>query len=151
MADLPQHEAEPLIARTKYVPGNLNLQPRKNHAGYVSASTRADDDTGATIPGLTIEIELKAPLLVDVCKHIVSIYLLRGGIKWRVYQIEVQPPGKRSHNEPGNAVYGPHEHIGDKVAPYAGTPISCATTLDELFEIFCLKANISFTGKIIQP
>lgn len=111
MADLPHAEAEPLIALRKVARGDLRLQPRRNHSGYLSAAVRAEDEADATIPGVTVELELKTPLLVESCKNIASIYLLRSGVKYRVYQIEVQPADKRSHNAPGNAIYGLHEHV----------------------------------------
>ncbi|MGE8451753.1 MAG: hypothetical protein ACN6OP_14235 [Pseudomonadales bacterium] len=151
MADLPRREAEPLIALSKYVRGDLHLQTRKNHAGYMSAAARPEDLFDATIPGLTVELELKAPLLVDACKNIASLYLLRNGVKYRVYQLEIQPPTKRSHNEPGNVLYGPHQHIGDQVITYDTAKASCSTPIEKLFELFCLEANITFTGKIVLP
>ncbi|WP_354684414.1 hypothetical protein [Cupriavidus necator] len=151
MAQLPRNEAEPLIALRKFVGSDLHLQPRKNHAGYVSGAARPEDEFGATLPGLTVELELKAPLLVDACKHIVTLFLLKNGVKYRVYQFEVQPPSKRSHNEPGNAIFGPHEHRGDEVIAYDRAEVHCGTPVETLFELFCSEANISFTGKIILP
>jgi len=112
---------------------------------------RAEDEFGATLPGLTIEIEMKAPLLVDACKHIATLFLLKGGVKYRVYQLEVQPPHKRSHNEPGNTLFGPHQHRGDEVLAYNASKVTCNTPVEALFELFCSEANISFTGKITLP
>lgn len=151
MAELQRREAEPLIAISKFVAGDLHLQPRKNHAGYMSAAVRPEDMFGATIPGLTVELELKTPLLVDACKHIASVYLLRNAVKYRVYQLEVQPAGKRSHNEPGNTLYGPHQHIGDAALAYDPQKLSCGTPIEDFFKLFCVEANITFTGKIILP
>ncbi len=136
---------------SKYVGSDLHLQPRRNHAGYTSASARPDDMFGATIPGLTVELELKAPSLIDACKNIASIYLSRHGVKYRVYQLEVQPAAKRSHNEPGNTLYGPHQHIGDCALEYDHSKVSCSTPIDDFFRLFCAEANITFTGKIVLP
>lgn len=135
----------------KSVRGDLHLRPRNNHAGYIAAAVRPEDETAASIPGLTVELELKIPLRVDACKNTASIYLLRSGVKYRVYQIEIQPVAKRSHNAPGNIIYGPHEHIGDQVKVYEGPPLSCSTPIEPLFQIFCRKANIGFTGNILLP
>lgn len=151
MPDLAFAEAENLIALAKVVNVDLALSPRKNHAGYLIASARVEDEFGATIPGMTVEIEAKAPLLIDACRNTVSLFVLRRAVKWRVHQIEIQPSGKRSHNELGKTIYGPHEHRGDKAQPLHDTNVSCDTSLGDLFALLCLRSNISFNGRVILP
>lgn len=132
---------------SKYVGSDLHLQPRRNHAGYTSASARPDDMFGATIPGLTVELELKAPSLIDACKNIASIYLSRHGVKYRVYQLEVQPAAKRSHNEPGNTLYGPHQHIGDCALEYDHSKVSCSTPIDDFLGYSAQKRTSLSPGR----
>jgi hypothetical protein len=151
MADLPRNEAEVLIGLRKFVHGDFILQPRKNHAGYLAAAIRPEDEFDATIPGVTIEIEVKAPTLIATCLNMVSVYQLRNGVKYRAHQIEVQPMTKRSHNGPTGPIYGPHEHRGDSVEALRDVPLSCDTSLDEFFAVFCSRSNISFSGKIVLP
>ncbi len=151
MPDLAAAEAEKLIAIAKVLNGNLELTPRKNHVGYLIASARVEDEFGATIPGMTVELEAKAPLLIDACRNTVSVFVLRKAVKWRVHQIEIQPVGKRTHNEPGNTIYGPHEHRGDKAQGLQGYNVSCDTSLSDLFAILCERSNICFSGRIILP
>ncbi|MGS1060563.1 hypothetical protein [Burkholderia glumae] len=147
MPDLPRVEAESHIATAKYIHGDIELKPRKNHAGYQLAVVRPEDELGATLPGLTVEVETKAPLMVDACRTTVSLFLLHQGVKWRVHQIEVQPSSKRSHNGSGGALYGPHEHRGDEVLAIEG--LSCETPLANLFALFCERSNIKFDGCIL--
>ncbi|MBU9581345.1 hypothetical protein [Burkholderia multivorans] len=151
MPDLSRAEAEPLIAMKKALRGDIALTPRKNHAGYLLAILRPEDELGATIPGMTIEVETKAPLLVDACRTTATVFVLRHGAKWRVHQIEVQPAHRRSHNGPAGALYGPHEHRGDTTLPLDDVALSCQTPLDEFFAVFCKRSNISFDGSIYIP
>ena len=148
MPDLSRVEAEPLIALKKILRGDIELKARKNHAGYLQAILRPEDDLGATVPGMTIEVETKAPLLVDACRTTATLFVLRQGVKWRVHQIEVQPPHKRTHNGVGGALYGPHAHRGDATLPLEDVTLSCQTPLDEFFAVFCERSNISFDGSI---
>ncbi|WP_244135787.1 hypothetical protein [Burkholderia seminalis] len=148
MPDLSGVEAEPLIAMQKILRGDIELHPRKNHAGYYHAILRPEDELGATMPGMTIEVETKAPLLIDACRTTATLFLLRQGVKWRVHQIEVQPPHKRTHNGTSGPLYGPHEHRGDATFPLEGMALSCQTPLDEFFAVFCKRSNISFDGRI---
>ncbi|HDR8933001.1 hypothetical protein [Burkholderia vietnamiensis] len=149
MPDLSRAEAEPLIAIKKVLHGDIELKARKNHAGYLLAMLRPEDELGATLPGMTIELETKAALLVDACRTTATLFVLRQGVKWRVHQIEVQPSHKRSHNSPSGPLYGPHEHRGDATLPLEDVTLSCQTPLDELFAVFCKRSNISFDGSIL--
>ncbi|HDR9087172.1 TPA: hypothetical protein QDB10_003085 [Burkholderia vietnamiensis] len=149
MPDLSRAEAEPLIAMKKVLRGDIELKARKNHAGYLMAMLRPEDELGATLPGMTIELETKAALLVDACRTTATLFVLRQGVKWRVHQIEVQPRHKRSHNGPSGPLYGPHEHRGDETLPLEDVTLSCQTPLDELFAVFCKSSNMSFDGSIL--
>ncbi|KKL34010.1 hypothetical protein WR30_26110 [Burkholderia contaminans FFH2055] len=148
MPDLSRAEAEPLIAMTKILRANVELKARKNHAGYLLAVLRPEDELGATLPGMTVEVETKAAMLVDACRTTATLFVLRQGVKWRVHQIEVQPAHKRSHNGKTGVLYGPHEHRGDETLALDDVALSCQTPLDELFAVFCTRSNISFDGSI---
>ncbi|WP_246326971.1 hypothetical protein [Burkholderia guangdongensis] len=148
MPDLSRAEAERLIAMKKILRGDVELKARKNHAGYLLAILRPEDDLGATLPGMTVEIETKAPLIIDACRTTATLFVLRQGVKWRVHQIEVQPTHKRSHNAPGGPLYGPHEHRGDETLALEDVTLSCQTPLEEFFAVFCKRSNISFDGSI---
>ncbi|KVF97004.1 hypothetical protein WJ21_16680 [Burkholderia vietnamiensis] len=147
MPDLSRAEAEPLIAVAKILRGDIDLKPRKNHAGYLLAIVRPEDELGATLPGMTVEVETKAPLVIDACRTTATLFVLRHGVKWRVHQIEVQPQHRRTHNGPSGPIYGPHEHRGDETLRLVES-LSCQTPLDELFALFCKRSNISFDGSI---
>jgi hypothetical protein len=69
------------------------------------------DGAGVTMPGLTVQIEIKSPIVAVSCFFLLSIMRLAGRERRPVYQLEVTPNGRRSHN--GRIpIYGPHEHVG---------------------------------------
>lgn len=70
------------------------------------------DEHGVFFPGLTAEIEVKAAIVAAQCLFQFSIRQKKGKLKELVYQLEVAPPSKRTHNGV-QALYGPHEHVGD--------------------------------------
>ncbi|RAQ93318.1 hypothetical protein A4G86_27215 [Burkholderia pseudomallei] len=148
MPDLARAEAEPLIAMRKILHGDIELTARKNHAGYLAAVLRPEDELGGTLPGMTVEVEMKAAMLIDACRTSATLFVLRQGVKWRVHQIEVQPAHKRSHNAPAGPLYGPHEHRGDEALSLEDVTLSCQTPLSEVFAVFCNRSNISFDGSI---
>lgn len=107
-------EAVAIAAVPKAAAGPLIWQPRSNHAGHVIAASIAVDSQGITLPGQVIAIEVRAPVVVDSCLYLFTLFKLVNGQRRRVYQLEVVPASKRSHNEPAGALYGPHEHWGDE-------------------------------------
>lgn len=89
--------------------------PRANHAGNVIAVSVLLDAEGITMPGFTVQLEARAPVVVDSCLFLFSIMLRTQKGQRRVYQLEICPAGKRSHNGKTGPLYGPHEHLG--IAP----------------------------------
>ena len=108
-------EIAALLAQPKGTVEPLEFEDRTNHAGHQSAVAVLTDAEGATLPGLTIQLEVKASATTDRCLYFFSIMLRHGQTRHRIYQLEVCPSNKRSHNGPGLVLYGPHEHVGDLV------------------------------------
>jgi len=111
----PANSTAPLIEAMLNAPKTAlrwsGWQPRMNHAGHLIGVADLVDAAGITLPGLTVQIEIKAPILVVSCLYLFSIMQLAGKERRPVYQLEVTPAGKRSHN--GLVpLYGPHEHVG---------------------------------------
>lgn len=111
----PAHSPDPLVEAmlhaTKTAVRWTGWQPRVNHAGHLVGTAELLDGNGITIPGLTVQIEIKSPVVVVSCLYLFSIMQLKGRERRRVYQLEVTPQGKRTHNGP-TPLYGPHEHVG---------------------------------------
>lgn len=106
-------EIEALLAQPKGIVGHLGFEDRTNHAGHQCAVAVLTGAEGSTLPGLTIQLEVKASAATDRCLYFFSIMLRQGQTRRRIYQLEVCPANKRSHNGPGLVLYGPHEHVGD--------------------------------------
>jgi len=88
------------------------LIERSNHAGHLLGVAELVDGNGITLPGITLQIEVKAPAETDRCLYQFSIMQLRHRKRHRLYQLEVAPRSKRTHNGI-NPIHGPHEHLGD--------------------------------------
>lgn len=102
-----------LVALPKIAHNWTGFQKRNNHAGSVIGSAQLSDSNNIFIPGTTLEIELKAPIVTDRCLFLFTIMRRKGLLpRQRIVQLEVCPTDKRSHN--GLApIYGPHLHMGD--------------------------------------
>lgn len=105
------------IARPKLTLRSPIWTPRSNHAGHLIATADLIDDSFATIPGLTVQFEVKAPVVVDSCLYLFSIMRLRSNSprspqRRPILQLEVAPYAKRTHNGTP-PIYGPHLHVAD--------------------------------------
>ena len=89
------------------------MQQRHNHAGHLIGVAELVDQNGITLPGITLQIEVKAPIDSARCLFLFSIMQLRNRKRSRLYQLEVAPSSKRTHNGL-LPLYGPHEHIGEE-------------------------------------
>lgn len=99
---------------------------RSNHAGHRWCVTTLHDRFGIALPGLTVQFEARAPVRVEACLFLFSIYRSTKFGRHRVYQIEVCPEGKRSHRMPdGTFLFGPHEHWGEPGAPVDPLGLTC--------------------------
>jgi len=104
-------EARQLISRPKFVRNWSGFKKRDNHAGHVIGSAIIVDENGISIPGVTIDIEVKAPVVVvGRCLVLFTLRKRDGKNRPRIFQLEVCPRDKRSHNGL-TTLYGPHEHI----------------------------------------
>jgi len=150
MSDLPKSQALLVLAQPKFCVVNLTWADRSNHMGFLIASAQPEDETGAIIPGLTMQLEIKRPIVVNRCQYEFGLFLLEHGSRRRVYQLNVTPRDKRSHNHVSGPLYGPHEHIGDSVEAVVDPNIQCGQ-LDVAFRLFCLRTNLTFTGQLNSP
>lgn len=97
------------------------FRQRDNHASHVIGVAELIDAKSITLPGYTLQIEVKAPIDSERCLYLFSIMHLVKGRRIRVYQLEVVPANKRSHNGL-TTIYGPHEHLGEEEP----TPVACS-------------------------
>lgn len=150
MSDVSEERAREIMAVTKYCDASLEWAERKNHAGSLMAVSQVEDDTGALIPGLTIQLEMKRPIVVDRCYYDLGLFLLDAGVRRRVYQLNVTPLDKRSHNGVNQVLFGPHEHIGALVVGVTAPGIQCGE-IHAAFAFYSQRINLRFTGTLGSP
>lgn len=67
--------------------------PRSNHAGHIVATADLLDQSFVTIPGITVQLEVKSPVAVDSCLYLFSIMQLQAKKRTCLFQLEVAPHG----------------------------------------------------------
>lgn len=97
MSDISHDRALELMAVPKLCAASFAWGERDNHAGLLLASAQPEDETGAIPPGLTLQLVVKRPVVVDRCLYEFGLFQLEQGIRRRVYQLNVSPADKRSH------------------------------------------------------
>jgi len=150
MSDLSHDQALQLMAVPKLCSTSLVWSNRDNHVGLLLALTQPEDESGAILPGLTLQLEIKRPIVVDRCLYEFGLFLLEHGVRRRVYQLNVSPADKRSHNGPRGALYGPHEHLGNQVLPIDDPDIACGRP-DVAFAFYCSRISLVFSGSFNSP
>lgn len=150
MSDLNHDQALQLMALPKLCSASLIWSERDNHVGLMLASAQPEDESGAILPGLTLQLEIKRPIVVDRCLYEFGLFLLEHGVRRRVYQLNVSPADKRSHNGPLGPMYGPHEHVGNRVLPIDDPDVACGRS-DVAFAYYCRRINLAFSGALNSP
>lgn len=150
MSDVNHDQAVELMALPKLCSATLTWSERDNHVGLLLASAQPEDNTGAILPGLTLQLEIKRPIVVDRCLYEFGLFLLEHGVRRRVYQLNVSPADKRSHNGPLGPIYGPHEHVGNRVLPIDDPDVACGRP-DVAFAYYCRRISLVFSGAFNSP
>lgn len=120
----------------------LNWMPKPNHAGSVVCASVLFDTNEVAIPGLTMALEAKAPIVTDQCLFLFSLFQQGpGGRKFRRYQLEVCPKGKLSHSELTRQIFGPHEHVEELTHPITDAGVDC-TDWQYCYEWFKQRCNL---------
>lgn len=150
MSDLNHDHAVQIMATPKLCSALLIWSERDNHVGLMLATAQPEDESGAILPGLTLQFEIKRPIVVDRCLYEFGLFLLEQGVRRRVYQLNVSPADKRSHNGPLGPMYGPHEHVGDQVLSIDDPDVVCGRP-DVAFAYYCRRINLGFSGALNSP
>ena len=150
MSDLGRALAEQILATPKRCAAAFSWRERDNHVGQLLATAQPEDDTGVLLPGLTMQLVVKRPVVADRCLYELGLFRLEHGVRHRVYQLNVTPADKRSHNSVAGPLYGPHEHIGSDVRPVMDPGIVCGR-LEIAFTLYCRRINLIFTGNLNSP
>jgi hypothetical protein len=81
-----------------------------------------------------------------------GLFKFKDGKQLRLYQINVVPEDKASHNTPTGAWYGPHQHFGElRMEKFdAAAPAPCASH-EAWFKQFLTRGKIQFGGKYEIP
>ena len=139
---MTESEALQLISQPKSARNWTGFKLRDNHAGHLIGSAILVDRQEITIPGVTMEIEIKAPIVTTRCLLLFTLRYRDGKRRPRAYQLEVVPSDKRSHN--GEVpLYGPHEHILELDAVSIQSPEVHCDNWDGCFEWFLNRVNVS--------
>lgn len=150
MPEISEAEARELIALPKFAKSGLWTQ-RQNHAGHAVWFAELFDESDATVPGVSIALEVKEAAPVDTCFFLFTLFQRRGTGKLRAYQLEVVHAQKRSHNGPDGPLYGPHEHICEAVTtPVADAVVRCDNWSGSL-SFFAERAGVTFLMPVESP
>jgi hypothetical protein len=150
MSDVSHDQAIQLMAQPKLCSASLVWSERDNHVGLLLASAQPEDETGAILPGLTLQFEIKRPIVVDRYLYEFGLFLLEHGVRRRVYQLNVSPADKRSHNNPLGPIYGSHEHVGNQVFSVEDPDIASGRP-EVAFAYYCRRINLDFSGALNSP
>lgn len=139
-----------LIAIPKHYSGKIVFGPKETNSLFKVAAFRPQDELGAAIPGITVDITIRLGVVADRCKYTFTLFQLHNQKKKRVYQLEVVPRDKRSHNGPPR-IYGPHEHYGEEgdVRPIQNE--LCCTDYKLWLDFFCRRINLTLAAELPPP
>ena len=132
------------VLRERKRAGNwTGFRPKDNHRGLLVGTAILFDAAEISIPGMTLQIELRAGTVVDDCLITFSIFQRIGLVRHRAYQLEICPIDKLSHNGE-ESIYGPHEHMPNgEVRAVRETGVDCSNWQGTL-AWFLSRTNIEF-------
>lgn len=142
--------AQALMARPKWVKAG-RWEPRSNHCGHTFWFAEVFDEVDATIPGVTVTLEVKDAAPVDTCLHQFTLYKRVGTAKRRVFQLEVVHPEKRSHNGPDGPLYGPHVHVCEAETRRVVSPEVRCDNWSGSLAFFAREAGVTFLESVESP
>lgn len=121
----------------------MQWRPRGNQTNYRVCATTLHDAAGVSVPGMTLQLEVRRPARVGDCYFMFGVYLSTRAGRWRVLQIEVYPANKPSHRCPdGTVLHGPHLHWGEDGFTIVDTRLHCDDWAGSL-AVFTELASIS--------
>lgn len=140
-----------LMTLPKQYRGAVIVAPKETNAYLKVISFRPHGDDDLPIPGVTVEIHWRIGQTADRCKYLFTLFKLRNQKKQRVYQLEVVPRDKRSHNGVPR-IYGPHEHFGegDQTVYAVTNGLTCKDYKDWL-SLFCQRINLKLDAELPKP
>lgn len=148
---LTNDEATAIIAMAKIVHGEMEWKNSPPGSKLYGASAVIYDSSGATIPGLTMELFYHRTIVPGQYKFIFTLFTLRGTKKLRSFQVEVIPPDRIKHRENGVPISGPHEHVAEAGFKVDEEANSFGEDHEKWFHYFLKKANITYNGKYGEP
>jgi hypothetical protein len=147
---LSEEEIDEIVSMPKFVTDDLEWRDSPTNSNYIAATDTLLDSTGASIPGVFYELQVRRGRYVEECRFEFGVFKLKAGKRYRVYQINVTPSGKRSHKSAEGWWYGPHEHFGHRAHRF-DPPLAHGCDHEAWFREFLKRANIRFTGKYLPP
>ncbi|MBV6321569.1 hypothetical protein [Duganella violaceipulchra] len=136
-----QGKVNQLFQQRKLMRNWSGFRPKENHRGLIMGTALLADAAGIFIVGMTLQIELRVATVVGDCLMTFSIFQRMGSHRQRIYQLEVCPRDKLSHNGVP-AIYGPHEHMpNEEVYAVSETSVDCDNWQGS-FSWFLSRTNI---------
>lgn len=147
---LSEAEIAEIVAMEKFMTEDLDWRDSPTNSNYLAATDTLLDNTGASIPGVSYELQVRRGRYTEDCRFELGVFRLKGGKRHRVYQINVCPENKRSHKGPEGWWYGPHQHFGNRAQRFE-PPVHLGCDHAAWFKEFLKRANIRFSGKYLPP
>lgn len=149
--DLSESEGREILLIQKILSvEEISWGQKPENSSFMRFSAQLLDSDGASIPGLSTEMEFRQHPRFDDCKYTFSIYKFVVGGRRRAYQLEVVPVEDKSHSDSNCKLYGPHEHIGSTVSEVRIGSLGCKDH-EKWFREYLSRANISFWGRYVGP
>lgn len=149
-AELSEEEIAKLVAMEKFIAEDIDWKDIPNNSNYLAATDSLLDSTGASIPGLSYELQVRKGRYKNDCSYEFCIFLVKGGRRHPVYRIDAVPSAKRSHKGQDGWWRGAHEHYGNRAARF-DPDVQHECDHEAWFKEFLDRANIQFSGKYLPP
>lgn len=146
---IPNQDALAIIGLPKTIVGDVTWLQTPPEGETFIAFFNLYDESGATIPTLSVELMYRRGTIKGECKSTFTIFKFAPP-KTRAYQLEVIPEDKIGHRENGAPWKGPHKHIGDKREQVHPMGLRCDDH-DKWFAFFLKDAQITHNGKWQPP
>jgi hypothetical protein len=86
---LSEVEIAEIVAMEKFMTEDLDWRDSPTNSNYLAATDTLLDKTGASIPGVSYELQVRRGRYAEDCRFEFGVFKIKGGKRHRVYQINV--------------------------------------------------------------
>ena len=150
--ELTEAEIGEVLAMEKFMVSNLVWAEKPNNTNFLHAQSLLANADGVVLQGLSVHLCVRVGRFAPDCLWDFGLFRFKGGKQLRLYQINVAPADKVTHNAREGAWYGPHQHFGaSRVEKLDGNPPAPCVSHEAWFKEFLVRAKIQFGGKYEMP